>query len=164
VSSLPSHIAIHGGRSATVEADRAAEPVNLRLLVVEDDPDCRELLVELLTDWGHATAVAADGPTAIRLAAESPPEFVLLDIGMPEMNGYEVARRLRAMDATRGAVLVALTGYARDQDRERAWEAGFDIFLVKPASPESIQRVLRAGAEILRSLGPLALQPLVSRS
>jgi CheY-like chemotaxis protein len=159
-----SHIAIRGAKSVFVADPPSGESTSMHVLVVEDDPDCRELLVELLTYWGHDTRVAPDGPTAIRLVTEAPPEFVFLDIGLPYMDGYEVARRLRAIDAMRGAVLVALTGYARDQDRQRAWEAGFDIYLAKPATPESIQTVLRAGADILGSLGPGALEPFARHS
>jgi CheY-like chemotaxis protein len=98
----------------------------------------------VLAAWGHEVRVASDGPSALELAASFRPEAVLLDIGLPGMDGYEVARRLRRQESIDGALLVALTGYGRPEDRNRAAEAGFNQHLVKPADPEVLAQMLGA--------------------
>jgi signal transduction histidine kinase/CheY-like chemotaxis protein len=112
------------------------------VLVVDDDRDAVETLCELLEMWGHRVWMARDGARGIEAARAHDPEVVLLDIGMPGMDGYEVARRLRADARTREAVLVALTGYGAEEDRKRSREAGFDYHIVKPVNPEELQRLL----------------------
>lgn len=112
------------------------------VLVVDDDRDAAETLFELLEMWGHRVWLARDGARGIDAAREHHPQVALLDIGMPGIDGYEVARRLRAAAETRDMVLVALTGYGGDEDRKRAREAGFDYHLVKPPDPEELQRLL----------------------
>jgi CheY-like chemotaxis protein len=99
------------------------------------------MLLELM---GHDARSAYDGRAAIRIAEEFRPELVLLDIGMPGMNGYEVAGRLRASDATRDATLVAVTGWGQADDRQRSRDAGFDHHLVKPAEPSALTALLAA--------------------
>ena len=89
--------------------------------------------------FGLATIANASGANA-----EYPPEVVLLDIGLPGMNGYEIARQLRKSAKLRSAILVALTGYGRDEDRELAREAGFDHHLVKPLEPEVLERIIES--------------------
>jgi CheY-like chemotaxis protein len=96
----------------------------------------------LLSLDGYDVQVAFDGPTALNAAAEFQPQAVLLDIGLPGMDGYEVARRLREQPQHRGLLLVAITGYGQDDDRVRSREAGFDHHLVKPVDPETLSHVL----------------------
>jgi PAS domain S-box-containing protein len=113
-----------------------------RVLVIEDTVDSAEALSDLLTLDGHDTQVAYDGPSGIALARDFHPDVVFCDIGLPEMDGYEVARAMRADDALRGTYLVALSGYARPEDRERSAEAGFDWHLAKPPSTDALERVI----------------------
>jgi PAS domain S-box-containing protein len=115
-----------------------------RVLVVDDNRDAAESLGTLLRLHGHDVQIAHDGPGALAAAGEHQPEVVFLDIGMPGMNGYEVARRLRA-DFANGFLLVALTGWGQDADRARSREAGFDYHLVKPVDPETVHRLLATG-------------------
>ncbi|PYQ42921.1 MAG: hybrid sensor histidine kinase/response regulator, partial [Acidobacteria bacterium] len=113
-------------------------------LVVDDNADSAEALALALGAIGHEVRLAGDGPSALDVAAEFKPEVVLLDIGLPGMDGYEVARRFRARKEWAGIVLVALTGYGQEEDRRRAQDAGFDHHLVKPIPPEAILAVLDA--------------------
>jgi CheY-like chemotaxis protein len=89
-------------------------------------------LAKLLKLLGHDVQIAYNGPTAIELARSHRPEVVLLDIGLPSMNGYEVAKKLRAEDCCKDALIIAVTGYGQEEDRSRSQEAGFDHHLVKP--------------------------------
>src|SRR5262245_50489297 len=114
------------------------------VLVVEDNADAAFTLVELLRLWGHEVEVVHDGPAAVGAASRFHPGVILLAIGLPGMDGYEVARRLRAAPETRGALLVAVTGYGQDSDRARARAAGFDHHLVKPVDLNRLRRLLAA--------------------
>jgi CheY-like chemotaxis protein len=96
--------------------------------------------------WGYEVRVAYDPYSALDDARAYPPQVVLLDIGMPGMDGYEVARRLRGQEQSKGALLVAVTGYGEDEDRHRALGAGFDYHLVKPADPQDLRELLRVAA------------------
>ncbi|MBI3947388.1 MAG: PAS domain-containing protein [Armatimonadetes bacterium] len=118
-----------------------------KILLVEDNADAAEVLGMLLEAEGHEVVVAHDGPAAVHLAEAYLPEAALIDIGLPGMDGYEVARRLRRNPALNGTKLVALTGYGQDEDRERSREAGFDEHLVKPVDLIEMRRVLAAGPE-----------------
>src|SRR4051794_11574841 len=103
-----------------------------RILVVEDHDDARRLMQRLLQMWGYDVVTAPDGPTALTAAAAHRPDVALVDVGLPPgMDGYEVARRLRA-ELGAGIRLVALTGYAEPEDRDRSAEAGLEIHLLKP--------------------------------
>src|SRR5262249_3503691 len=113
-----------------------------RVLVVDDNEDAVESLALLLSSHGHEVRTAYDGPDALELAEAFRPEVVILDIGLPRMDGYEVACRLRERAWTRDLLLVALTGYGREEDRRRAHEAGFDWHLVKPVDPEVLRVLL----------------------
>jgi signal transduction histidine kinase/DNA-binding response OmpR family regulator len=113
-----------------------------RVLIVEDNMDAAETLTDILHLWGHDVRVALSGPAALEEAPRYHPEVVLLDIGLPGMNGLEVARRLRAQPELQAALLVALTGYGQDEDRRRSEEAGFDLHLTKPVDPKQLQRLL----------------------
>ncbi|MBI3184429.1 MAG: response regulator [Myxococcales bacterium] len=117
-------------------------PVGRRVLVVDDNEDAAETLAELLQSWGHATRVAFDGTSAVRLVEHFRPEVVFLDIGLPGMSGYEVAVRIRQGEGAHHPRLVALTGYGQDADRRRSKEAGFDLHLVKPVDIETLERTL----------------------
>jgi two-component system, sensor histidine kinase len=118
-----------------------ARPPGSRILVVDDSVDSAETLGELLRIWGHEVRLAHDGPTAVTAAREYRPEVVLLDIGLPGMDGFAVATALRK-EGTAGRMLVALTGYGEQQDRDRAQKAGFDHHLVKPIDPDTLQKLL----------------------
>jgi two-component system CheB/CheR fusion protein len=113
-----------------------------RILVVEDNPDAASSLRETLSLWGHEVAVAHDGAGAIECARLFQPEFILCDIGLPGMDGYDVARAVRA-DETLGDVrLIALTGYALPDDLKRAAEAGFEGHLAKPPRLDELSALL----------------------
>ncbi|MBI2876557.1 MAG: MEDS domain-containing protein [Candidatus Tectomicrobia bacterium] len=103
-----------------------------RILLVDDNEDAAVMLAMLLEMTGHEVRIVYDGPSALVMAGEYRPEVVLLDIGMPGMDGYEVARRLRRQEALPQMRLIALTGYGQEEDRQRAREAGFDHYLTKP--------------------------------
>ncbi len=113
-----------------------------RVLVVEDSADVREMMRELIGMWGHEVVTSPDGPDGVTQALESRPDIALVDIGLPGIDGYEVARRIRK-DA-RGArlFLVAVTGYGAPEQRERALAAGFDQHIVKPVSVERLQTLV----------------------
>lgn len=116
--------------------------VSRHVLVVEDHEDAREAVRCLLEVQGHRVEVAGDGVEAVAMALESRPEIVLVDIGIPGLDGYEVARRLRATPEGKRMVLVAITGYGQPTDRQRALENGFDAHLVKPVEPDDLYRLL----------------------
>jgi CheY-like chemotaxis protein len=114
----------------------------LRLLIVEDDFDTAESLKLLLQLSGHEVRSFANGLAAIESAIESPPDMMLVDIGLPGIDGYEVARRVRRDGRLARVALVALTGYGREEDRRLAESAGFDHHLVKPIDPTSLGELL----------------------
>ncbi|HEU4382879.1 MAG TPA: ATP-binding protein [Anaeromyxobacteraceae bacterium] len=113
-----------------------------RVLIIDDNEDSTDSLGELLALQGHDVRVAYDGPKGLALARDFKPEVVLCDIGLPGMDGYQVARALRAEEATNGPCLVALTGYALPDDLRRAREAGFDKHVAKPPSMEGLLQLL----------------------
>lgn len=118
----------------------AGKAASKQILVVEDSPDIAETMATLLRHAGHRVEVANDGPSAIVAAERSRPDLILLDIGLPDMDGYEVARRLRKNPRTSAAVLAALTGYGQPSDRARTAAAGFNAHFVKPVDFEELQR------------------------
>jgi len=130
------------------EAERAGVP--RRILVVDDNVDAALTLDLLLRSLGHETRVAHEGGRALEIAREFRPEVILLDIGMPGMDGYEVARRLRGMNHGQTFRIVAVTGWGQEADRARAKEAGFDVHLVKPVDVGVLAKVLddRGGATL----------------
>jgi signal transduction histidine kinase/CheY-like chemotaxis protein len=113
-----------------------------RVLIVEDNDDTRQMLHEALAFSGHDVSEARDGATALALAAESRPDVALIDIGLPDVDGYEVARRMRAAPGGRSIGLIAITGYGQAEDQRRAYEAGFDAHLTKPVAPERLNQVM----------------------
>jgi len=118
-----------------------------RVLIIEDNTDARESLHAVLASDGHEVHEAADGEAGIEMAERMRPDIVLVDIGLPRVDGYEVARRLRARQASLGVQwrLIALTGYGQLEDVRRAEEAGFDTHLVKPVHPATLQKAMEDG-------------------
>ena len=128
---------------APVSADAGATPqVRRRILVADDNSDSLESLATLLELGGHEVFSAANGALALESAERNLPDVALLDIGMPKLDGYEVARRIRAQPWGRGMTLVALTGWGQDSDRRRSGEAGFDSHLVKPLDLDKLTELL----------------------
>jgi two-component system, chemotaxis family, CheB/CheR fusion protein len=127
---------------ALQDSSLSAPPAGTTVVVVEDNADSREMLCTMLTHTGLSCYGAADGWAALRLIDEVSPEIVLLDVGLPGMDGLEVARRVRANPRHRGVRLIALTGYGQASDRQATREAGFDYHLVKPVQPEELLAVL----------------------
>jgi CheY-like chemotaxis protein len=111
------------------------------VLLIEDNADARDALRTLLELDGYEVAAAADGTEGLELARAKAPAVALVDIGLPGFDGYEVARRMRAL-AIAPPVLIALTGYSEPEDRARAREAGFDAHLVKPVDPDELSALL----------------------
>jgi len=114
-----------------------------RVMVVDDNRDAADSMAVFLELAGLATQVELDGPAALDAASAHPPDVVLLDIGLPGLDGYEVARRLRALPGGDRWLLIALTGYGQQDDRRRAHEAGFDVHLVKPADPDAVVELIQ---------------------
>jgi CheY-like chemotaxis protein len=130
-------------RRASTE-DEHENPVvpGCRVLVVDDNQDAAESLAMLMSLDGHQVEAVFTPERALQFVAEAPPEVMLLDIGLPGMNGYEVARRVREMPGGKAIRLIALTGYGQAEDRRRSLDAGFDDHLVKPVEPERLQQAL----------------------
>ena len=120
-----------------------------KVLLLEDNPDTRRAMERLLTMWGHRVAVAQDGAGGLEQMAEDRPEVMLVDLGLPDIDGFEVARRVRTA-AGPEIYLIALTGYGQPDDHRRAKAAGFDRHLVKPVSPEKLRGLL-ADPSVLRT-------------
>ena len=134
------------------QAKRPARVRCRRILIVDDNRDAAELINEVLSLIGHATRVVFDGPSALAAAQSFHPRLALIDLGMPDMDGFEIARRLRKMPGMAHVKLVALTGYGQDRDKRRTRAAGFDAHLVKPvdarALTELIERVVTEDPEL----------------
>ena len=124
------------------EAAPRSRSVATRILIVDDNQDAADSLAALLTLEGHTIERAYSAADALRRAVPFGAEVVLLDIGLPQMDGYELARRLRRLPELRATRLIAVTGYGQPQDRERAMAAGFDEHLIKPVSTASVARAL----------------------
>jgi PAS domain S-box-containing protein len=124
------------------DRESAPHPGALRVLVVDDNQDAAELLAESVRMMGHAAHVAHDGPTGLRLAAQFRPDVALLDIGLPVMDGYELASHLRALPGLAAVRLIAVTGYDQEADRRHTERAGFERHLVKPIHFENLEEIL----------------------
>ena len=131
--------------ASNVETDMAVRGRARRILIVDDNKDSAESLALLARLWGHEVAIAADGPTALALVRTFQPEIALVDIGLPGMNGYEIAARLRADGWHSDVLLVAITGYGRAEDRNAARAAGFDVHMTKPVAIDALQHLLATG-------------------
>ena len=116
-------------------------------MVVDDNVEAAESLAVLLEMTGHAVRLAYDGPSALEAVLAHRPDVVLLDIGLPGLDGFEVTQRIRKQPALDGVTLVALTGYGQDSDRQRALDVGFDYHLVKPADFGEIEKILALVSE-----------------
>ncbi len=138
-----------GPAATAAGATKAGGQNPRRVLVVDDNADAADTLADLLTDLGYVARAAYDAVSALDLIRSFRPELCFLDIGLPVIDGYELASRVRQMSEAAGVRLVAVTGYGRDADRQRARAAGFDGHLVKPVSLETLDRVLTAGAPSL---------------
>ena len=130
------------GHGASAPAAVRAAPVRRRVLVVEDNADARESLRLLLELAGHVVETADDGPTGAARLRAFRPDVAFIDVGLPGIDGYAVARMARDEPDTRGVRLVALTGYGQAEDRRRAFEAGFDLHLTKPVDPDVLRDLL----------------------
>jgi CheY-like chemotaxis protein len=118
------------------------EVTPLRVLVVDDARDTADTLAYLVSLWGHEVRVAYDGPAALGEALDYGPDIVLMDIGMPGMDGWEAISRLRKQEGARKALCVAVTAYGKEEDRRRSRQAGFDYHLVKPLDPNVLEQLL----------------------
>jgi CheY-like chemotaxis protein len=134
------------GTDWTVEGSACppeSEGAGLRILVVEDQADTAESLALLLGREGHEVQVAPEGPAAVGAVQIAPPDVLLLDIGLPGMSGWELARWVTGQPAEKRPLLVAVTGYGREEDRRKSEEAGIDRHLVKPVDPDLLLGLLR---------------------
>jgi len=128
--------------------------VRLHILAVEDDQDTAQNLALLLRTEGHEVNIAPDGPTALRSAQVQQPDVVLLDIGLPGMNGYEVARRLYQQKAEKRPLLIAVTGHGEQKDHQQSAEAGIDLHLLKPVDTRQLTDVLRKFERVILPMPP----------
>jgi CheY-like chemotaxis protein len=128
--------------SAKESDDRKA--AGRKVLIADDNRDSAESIAMIFRIYGHDVAVVYDGEAAVATFAAFEPSFVLLDIGMPRLNGYEAAKRIRAAAGTRPVTLVALTGWGQESDKERAFAAGFDHHFTKPVDPERLGALITA--------------------
>jgi DNA-binding response OmpR family regulator len=130
------------GREAKTELDDQVLERS-RILIVEDNEDARHMLQMLLTFAGHEVYVAGDGPSGLEMARTKRPDIAVIDLGLPGMDGFEVARRLRA-GPEKDVRLIALSGYGQPEHRRKTLEAGFDMHLVKPADPAHLSTAIAA--------------------
>ncbi|WP_437911060.1 response regulator [Sorangium sp. So ce327] len=130
------------GRPEPVRPATASREGSLRVLVVEDNRDTADILKQLLALLGHQAEVAYTGPAGLAMGRTLAPDVVLCDLGLPGMDGYALARALRADPATARAYLIAQTGYGHAEDRRRSREARFDLHMTKPIDPIELERVL----------------------
>jgi signal transduction histidine kinase/CheY-like chemotaxis protein len=134
--------AVPVGDQTPGRASSPAPSARSRIVVIEDNKDAREMLGVLLNLEGHEVLEAVDGPTGIEVTEATGPELVFVDVGLPGVDGYEVARRLRASRRCKDTFLIALTGYGQPEDRRKALEAGFDAHIVKPIDPNQLTAVI----------------------
>jgi CheY-like chemotaxis protein len=131
-----------------VSGDAVIVALSVRVLIVEDNIDAAETLAEVLGLLGHEVVVTNDGIAALEAARSVAPRAVVCDLGLPGMNGFDVARRLREMPSMAGSLLVALSGYGQVEDRRRAVEAGFDVHLTKPVDPARLAEILVSASSL----------------
>jgi CheY-like chemotaxis protein len=126
----------------SVERESAALGPSLDILIAEDNLDGAESLAHILERAGHTVRVVFDGQAAVTAALIAPPDVAVMDIGLPRMDGWEAARRIRQGLGARPCLLIALSGYDRPADRRRSGEAGFQLHLAKPCDPEELVALL----------------------
>jgi CheY-like chemotaxis protein/two-component sensor histidine kinase len=143
VVTLPCLPAEEAASDAVPVVERRADGRSRRLLVVDDNRDAADSLGMLLSLDGYEVSTAYTGQEAIAAADSSRPEVCILDLGLPDLSGYEVARRLRRMPGLESLQLIALTGWGQEEHRQQAMEAGFDHHLTKPVDPEQLSRLLQ---------------------
>jgi signal transduction histidine kinase/DNA-binding response OmpR family regulator len=158
---IPCISVVRGGE--TVPAVRPVTPTvhGRRILIVDDNEDAAESIARFLQLEGHEVKAVGDGPQAIACVPVFAPQIIVLDIGLPGLSGYEVARRLRQMPTTQNVLLIALTGYGQKEDQQRAMDAGFDRHFVKPTDPQKLVELIaqwpaQPSAETLRPVGSLS--------
>jgi CheY-like chemotaxis protein len=139
---LPAAAASTDGQPPDADKPSAATQIQRRILVVDDNLDAAKSLAMLLKFQGHNVQSSYDGPSALKAADAFRPEVVLLDLGMPRMDGYQVARQMRERPWGTGVLIVALTGYGQNQDRQRTAEAGFNAHLLKPVDLRALGQLL----------------------
>ena len=150
---------------AAADNDRpAVRNPELRVLIVEDNLDAAEMLAMAVSLLGHVTSVVHDGGTAVRIAAEFAPDVIFLDIGLPVMNGYEVARALRSRPEFDQVHIAAVTGWGQDEDRRKARDAGCDSHFTKPLAPDVLRDLLAVFAQRQASGQPLSGPPRTRRT
>jgi CheY-like chemotaxis protein len=140
----PSVKAMSSDTSEESQSVNSSSPQPLRILVTDDNADARAMMEAMLALDGHDVRVARDGAQTLLAMEQSPPDVVLMDIGLPDMDGYELARRINEIDAYRQVKLIALTGFGQPEDEQRAYDAGFDLHLTKPVAPQTLRDVLAA--------------------
>ena len=121
---------------------RADDRTGWKILVADDDQDSAESLAMLIQLMGHDVRAAQSGLAAIDVAEAFRPDLIVLDIGMPGLDGYEVCRRIRQHEWGRAIVIAALTGWSRDEDRDRSEQAGFNHYLIKPVDPKALEELI----------------------
>jgi CheY-like chemotaxis protein len=141
---LPAHPAQRAAGSAA--AGRITSSRGRRVLVVDDNVDAADSIAKILRLFGHDVRCEYDGPAALAAARDYAPDVIVLDIGLPGMDGYEVAKRLRAMEGGHRPRVVAVTGYGQEEDRLRSRASGFDQHLTKPVDPEALQAFVASAA------------------
>ena len=146
---LPIVVEATAPRTSGNDTGTAAPPTLLRVLVVDDNQDGADSLTLILRLMGNDVCTAYDGRAAVNLATEFRPDVVLLDIGLPSLNGYEACQRIREQPWGKDIVIVAATGWGQEEDRRRSQEAGFDHHMVKPVDPQALMKLL-AGLQAAR--------------
>lgn len=126
----------------TPPVNHNAAPRRFRILVVDDNHDSALSLAMMLSIMGHETRTAHDGESALSTAQSFLPDVVLLDIGLPKLNGYEVAQRIRGSPWGASMFLIAVTGWGQDEDRQRSTEVGLNLHMVKPVEPAALEKLL----------------------
>jgi CheY-like chemotaxis protein len=129
-------------QDSQVDGEPAKAQVRRRILVVDDNRDSADSLAMMLKLLGHEVATAHDGLQAVEMVGTFQPDVALLDLGMPKLNGYDAARRIRAKWGNNSPVLIALTGWGQEEDRRRSQEAGFDYHLTKPVELAALEELL----------------------
>jgi len=124
------------------EESTGEKPQNYRILVVDDNENCAITMLLTMEMLGHTAQMALDGPSAIALAKSFQPDIVLLDIGLPGMNGYEICQAMRKEPVLQNTIFIAQTGWGQKEHRERSKEAGFDYHLVKPIDIKALKNIL----------------------
>jgi len=131
-----------GGKDAPDAASPGQEKVRRRVLIVEDNLDTVHTLARLVQEMGHIADYAINGYAAMELARRFKPDFILLDLGLPGMDGFDVCRRLKKEPGLEHSRFIAITGYAQEEYRTRSKAAGFDLHLTKPLDPRVLEKLL----------------------